>query len=86
MLDVSPSRHAGCAVPAEEEQEARGSLGLLPSGSGSSSRGRALALPPLPAAVEVRLSQAPVCVAAHPAGEMLVAGGSGGRLSVLMER
>ena len=76
LLDMAPSRHAGCAVPTEA-----GDPGLTSSARFGSAGGALRAEPP--PAVEVALSQTAVCAAAHPGGDYLVAGCRGGRLAVV---
>ncbi|GAB4817829.1 hypothetical protein N2152v2_004875 [Parachlorella kessleri] len=76
VLDMSPCSHAGCAVPRDDD---------LTSSFVVGSKRQRHEPEPTPAA-ETQLSQPAVSVAAHPSGDLIVAGGSGGRLAIVMSR
>ena len=67
LLDFAPSPEAGCYALRDEEVEAQ------------RARDGAAAAPP---AAAVPLSQAAVCVAAHPSLDLLVAGSLGSCMAV----
>ena len=70
LLDFSPTTAAGCYA--------------LGSSSSGSSEGDADGDSwEVPSAAHMQLTQPAVCVAAHPAGDLLVAGGVAGCMSLL---
>lgn len=95
LLDFANSPEAGCyALRDEAEHEQRQWQGAPAGSSGSQAElagtargggGRAGPgwQPAVPPAVSVKLSQAAVCCAAHPGGDLLVAGSMNSCLSVV---